>query len=79
MVDEEKYYQKHSLIICTDKIGKIGNNVARKLKGRGWSRDRMIRFQKLQMEIKDVYDNYTAMMKILGQYSLKNTGICLGK
>ena len=71
MADEEKDCDDYSLPIYTDAIGRIGQTNGRNLKGKGWSRKGMLRFQQIQMKIEDLYDNEAEMMASLGQLVLK--------
>ena len=79
MADEEKDSQDYSLPIYTDAIGRRGQDGSRNLKGKGWSREGMIRFQKLQMKIEDLFDNEAEMMETLGQSVLDKYRDLYGK
>jgi hypothetical protein len=79
MADEEKDRQDYSLPIYTDAIGRRGQYESRNLKGKGWSREGMIRFQKLQMKIEDLFDNEAEMMETLGQSVLDKYRDLYGK
>ena len=67
MTDEEKVSHDYSLPIQTDAIGNREQDESRNLKGKGWSREGLIRFQKLQMKIENLFDNEAQMMEALGQ------------
>ena len=79
MADEEKDCQDYSLPIYTDTSGKRGQYEKRNLKGKGWSREGMIRFQKIQMKIEDLFDNETEMMEKLSQSVLEKYREMYGK
>ena len=70
MTDEEKDNQDYSLPMHADEIGRRGQDESSNLKGKGQSREGMIRFQKIQMKIEDLFDNEAEMMEILGQSAL---------
>ena len=79
MAVEEKDCQEYSLPIYTDAIGKIGQNNGRNLNSGEWSQEGMLRFQKLQMKIEDLYDNDMEMMERLGQSVLEKYRELFGK
>jgi hypothetical protein len=70
MADEEKDSEDYSLPVYTDAVGKTGQENSRNLKGKGWSREGMIRFQKIQMQIEDLFENESDMMNTLSQLVL---------
>ena len=71
MADENKDCEDYSLPIYTDATGKKGIQNNRNLKGKGWSREGMIRFQKIQMKIENLYENDSDKMELLGQVVLE--------
>jgi hypothetical protein len=79
MADENKDSQDYSLPIYTDAIGKVSQHNSRNLKGRGWSREGMIRFQKLQMKIEDLYESDPELIESLGQSVLEKYRDLFGK
>ena len=66
IADQEKDSKDHSLPIYVDAISRRRQDECINLKGNGWSREGMIRFQKLQMRKEDLFDNEADMMETLG-------------